>query len=372
MDSPDIPPAPPDPLPERRFERVEFLGDGAEYFRIWIVNLALSIVTFGVYSAWAKVRRMQYFYRNTTLAGSSFDYHGEPIAILKGRFIGLMLFGSYTVSGFISPVMAIAVALVIACVMPWMICRSLRFRMHNSSYRGIRFRFSGTTETAYWTFLALPILTALSFFTVGPFWHQRIKRYQHANTSYGGVPFGYTAPVADFYQIYIAAVGLSILAVLALIAGFIVAGTVAGVMMGIAGATRGDDIGGVAVRAIFGILAALCFAVFYLMTVLTLQAFVRTRVQNLVWNHTQLGAHRFVSEARARSLLWILLTNLLGTLGTLGLFWPFGQVRLAKYLSGTFVMETVGSLDSFVSTAGPNVAAVGEEVAEWFDFDIAF
>lgn len=36
-----------------------FTGTGAEYFGIWIVNLLLTIVTLGIYSSWAKVRRLQ-------------------------------------------------------------------------------------------------------------------------------------------------------------------------------------------------------------------------------------------------------------------------------------------------------------------------
>ncbi|HEX8601991.1 MAG TPA: DUF898 family protein, partial [Pseudoduganella sp.] len=47
--------------PEIREERFEFTATGGEYFRIWIVNLLLTIVTLGIYSAWAKVRRNQYF-----------------------------------------------------------------------------------------------------------------------------------------------------------------------------------------------------------------------------------------------------------------------------------------------------------------------
>jgi uncharacterized membrane protein YjgN (DUF898 family) len=56
-------------------EAMRFTGTGAEYFGIWIVNLLLTIVTVGIYSSWAKVRRLQYFYRHTELAGSSFDFH---------------------------------------------------------------------------------------------------------------------------------------------------------------------------------------------------------------------------------------------------------------------------------------------------------
>lgn len=88
IDSPIQPaslsPVLPEKIPAQRFS---FTGSGSEYFRIWIVNLLLTIVTFGIYSAWAKVRRTQYFYNNTHVAGSSFDYHGKPLSILKGRAI---------------------------------------------------------------------------------------------------------------------------------------------------------------------------------------------------------------------------------------------------------------------------------------------
>jgi hypothetical protein len=52
----------------------------------------LSIVTLGVYAAWAKVRTRQYFYANTRLGGHAFEYHGNPISILKGNLvIGLLV-----------------------------------------------------------------------------------------------------------------------------------------------------------------------------------------------------------------------------------------------------------------------------------------
>ena len=63
---------------------VRFTGNTGEYFRIWIVNIALTIVTLGVYSPWAKVRKFRYFYGNTSLADGRFDYHAKPKAILIG------------------------------------------------------------------------------------------------------------------------------------------------------------------------------------------------------------------------------------------------------------------------------------------------
>ena len=69
-----------------------FTGNGGEYFRIWIVNLFLSIITLGIYSAWAKVRRNRYFYGNTRLGNAGFDYLADPKAILRGRLIAVAVF----------------------------------------------------------------------------------------------------------------------------------------------------------------------------------------------------------------------------------------------------------------------------------------
>ena len=81
-------------LPEvaPHMHRFRFTGDASEYFGIWIVNLFLSIVTLGIYSPWAKVRKKRYFYGHTWVADSNFEYHGNPIAILEGSFTAAAYF----------------------------------------------------------------------------------------------------------------------------------------------------------------------------------------------------------------------------------------------------------------------------------------
>ena len=67
------------------WERVRFHGSGADYFRIWIVNLVLTLLTLGIFSAWATVRQRRYLYGCTEVGGSRFDFHGKPVRILVGR-----------------------------------------------------------------------------------------------------------------------------------------------------------------------------------------------------------------------------------------------------------------------------------------------
>ena len=97
----------------------EFMGSGKEYFKIWIVNLILSILTLGIYSAWAKVRTNRYFYGNTQLAGSGFEYHAKPLAILKGRLIAVAILLVYVLVGNMFPYAGIAFAVVAAIGWVW-------------------------------------------------------------------------------------------------------------------------------------------------------------------------------------------------------------------------------------------------------------
>jgi uncharacterized membrane protein YjgN (DUF898 family) len=97
---------------------IRFTGDGATYFGIWIVNLLLTIVTIGIYSPRAKVRRLKYFYGNTLLDGSPFDYHGSPLALFKGRIVGVLLLVAYSQTAKISFTLWLAVAGLIGLALP--------------------------------------------------------------------------------------------------------------------------------------------------------------------------------------------------------------------------------------------------------------
>ena len=339
-------------------EGLTFSGTGGEYFGIWIVNILLSMATLGIYSAWAKVRRMQFFYRNTQLAGAGFDYHARPMAILKGRAIAGGIMGAYYGLAFVSPLAGGIAFVAILALMPWGISRALRFRLYNTSYRGLRFRFTGTTGEAYKVFILLPLAAICTLGVLGPLWHQRFKRYVHSNAWYGRTRFAFDATPASFYAVYLQALGL--LAVFLVAAGAVAAPFLAGGMQ----AGGRAQIGGL----IAGVAAAI---VLYLAGSLTLWAFTTSRIQNLAWNSTHLGPHRFVSSVKAGRLAFITVTNLLGVALTLGFYKPFAVVRLTEYFLSRSTVVVSGSLNDFVAGEQLSVGAAGEEAVEMFDLDLA-
>ena len=337
-----------------------FTGTGAEYFRIWIVNLLLTIVTLGIYSAWAKVRRMQYFSRNTWVNGSSFDYHGTPTAILKGRLLAVGMFAAYNIALKTVPMLGLGIALLIAAVMPILLVKSFRFRAYNTSYRGLRFGFFGSVKEAYMKFLALPILTLLSLYLLAPFTHQRIKAYQHNNSRFGQTSFEFRAGVGGFYKTYFLA--------------FLLFTAVSGVLFFTAyKLTQGMMTPGTGMKNKKEILM-MVMAAYALIIVagLLIVPFFQARLQNLIWNNTSLGAHRFASTLSARGMTWIILTNFIGIILTLGLFKPFADTRMARYRLAHMTMLPEGDLDAFVAGEQQNDGATGTETAEMFDVDIAF
>lgn len=118
--------------------RLRFTGTGSEYFRIWIVQLMLSVATLGLYTAWAQRRHLQWWARHTLLDGDPFDFHGAPRRMLAHRLMGLVLVVGvwlsllqpfWTGAAMLGVMMLGAAALSI---------RIRRFRLHHLSWRGLR------------------------------------------------------------------------------------------------------------------------------------------------------------------------------------------------------------------------------------------
>ena len=337
-----------------------FTGKGSEYFRIWIVNLFLSIVTLGIYSAWAKVRRTQYFYRNTWLNNANFDYHGNPIAILKGRCIAFALFFTYGVSFKISPIIGGFVLIFLVLIFPYLLLKSFRFRAINSSYRGVRFGFDGTVGQAYSTFFALPLFCVITLGLAIPFAHKEIKKFQHGQSRLGKTPFKFIATGGDFYGAYIKA-WLVTMGVAMLIFGFLAVLIL--LVMGVTMAEINSN-----PNPFAGILVLL---VVY-STALFSTAINVSIIQNMVWRHTEIGDDKFVSFIDWFDLFLVYLKNLIGIIFTLGLYKPFADIRLLQYrLKQIGLVTEEAKLESYVAAEQQQTAAFGDEAAEMFDIDIA-
>jgi uncharacterized membrane protein YjgN (DUF898 family) len=352
---------------------LDFTGSGAEYFRIWVVNLLLTVATFGIYSAWAKTRRLQYFYRNTHLAGASFDFRGNPKAILRGRLLGVILLAAYQYAfGFSARAGAVVVALLLAGL-PFMMRAALRFRLSNTWYRGLPFGFSGGVGGAYRVYL-LPVamfvlpgaLVALMpnkpmaasvflLYLLWPFMHGAMRRYQHANLLYGDQHAAFTPSSARLAGTYVRA----ILAGLGVILVFGIAAYAASRM-------RAAHPNG----SLFTFVCAMLLTYLYL---LLSGPFVMVRMNNLAWSGTHFPGVRIVCAMKARTWLRLQIVNVLLTLLTLGLYRPFAAVRTWRYRVAHVRVEAPEGFDTATALAGRgSVTAAGDGAADFLGVDLSW
>lgn len=355
-------------------ERFRFTGEAGEYFRIWIVNLFLALATLGVYSAWAKVRKKRYFYGNTWLGGSNFDYHGDPIAILKGRLLAFAAFVAYTFAANFSPRAAALVLLALMPVIPWLVLRSFAFNARNSSHRNLRFHFDGSYRASFLAVAPFFILPASALmapepdpansspafaqmlpFLVGPLavmlfypYIAGTLRRMHANgTRYGTAAFACSARIRAFYRLYFLAALIGFLLALALSLAMIP--LLAGVPA----------------------LIPVANALIYVAVVAVALGYTQSRLANLVFNATVIGGEaRMRSVLRARRLARIYAVNLLAILLTLGLAIPWAAIRTARYRAESLGVVSP-DLESFFASVSSEVPATGEELADIFDMDIS-
>lgn len=334
---------------------VEFRGKGSEYFRIWLVNVALTLLTLGVYSAWAKVRREKYFHRNLVLDGAAFDYHGRPGAILFGRAILLVLFMLGSLAEHFGSAAKLTVSLLGTAAFPWLLVQSMRFRARNTSYRGLRFSFTGTYAQALVLYLVHGGLTVLSLGLYFPAFLQRQKAYLADHLRFGDRHGVFAAGVGVFYR------GLAMPLILWVLAWGL------GIML-IGGALASRKASAVfALMMVVG--PAFLLAVLYLNLILV--PYARVVGTNLLWNHLSFGETAFRSTQRVASYLGLVLSNWLLTLLTLGLFWPLAQIRLASYRARHLAVLAPAALADTFADPSAETPALGSEAMDAIDLDIA-
>jgi len=339
--------------------RPEFRARPEEYFRIWIVNLALTIATLGIYSAWAKVRKLRYFYSSTVLAGSAFGYHADPVKILRGRIIAAALAGAYFAATRTSLRATFAMLAVILVATPWLVVKSRMFTLRVTSWRGLRFDFAPDYAGAYRILLGWLFLGFVTLGVLMPRAARERYRFILTRSRYGATPFECNPGIWPFYRTMFGAIGLSIVLFIPLMVATMIVGGLGSAHV-------------ISPTVLKYVMMAL-FIAWYVVFFAVIQGYPHARNLNEVLSHTSLGPHRLSCEMSAGELIFIYLRNIVCILFTLGFYTPWAQISLARYRLEAVELEVHGSLDEFVAAAvAPVPAAAGEEISSFFDVDFGF
>jgi uncharacterized membrane protein YjgN (DUF898 family) len=343
-----------------------FTGKTSEYFKIWIVNGLLTVLTLGIYSAWAKVRTNRYMYGNIYLDNEPFAYTAMPVNILKGRLLALGFFVVYSLSGQYSQTLYIILTLSLLPIIPWVIVNSLRFRGKYTLYKNIPFIFKGDYLDAFKYFILIYIWVPLTLGIIIPYIYYKQKEYIINNVYFGTLPIKYKGKASIFYIAFIAATIITMLS--------------AGVILGIAiplgssgffellkkNIENTASIDASIVATIFGIYALLIISFFIG------SAFYKIFILNNVISSIYCGQSKLSCSMDYIKYISIFLTNALAILFSLGLAIPWARIRYNKYFYSSISISLENNLDDITSMDEKEIKSFAEELGGFLDLDIGF
>ena len=361
----------------------EFRATAKEYFKIWIVNIALTVVTLGIYSAWAKVRTNRYLYASTYLNGANFEYNANPKRILIGRLIVVGFYGVFYLFSDILGMykVAVGIALLFLLLLPWLIRQAIRFRLKSTSYRNIHFSYKGSV----WGFYKLALIAIFLFaiyatlsyidlkyqkgsfsfvlsllfsFVLIPILYRGYKLLVLNNAYYGKARFNFDATRLKVIGIFISIALITF--IFGLVFGAVVLFGSVIIKDIFVGATSGN---------LSQIATSVIVAAIFSLAVGFYKGLADGFLSNFTRDHTELGSGKFKGDIEPISLGFISATNAVAVLLSVGLLFPWAKVRYLKY-KFTHTLFACNDYDKFVANELDNISTVGEEAMDFFDIDI--
>lgn len=337
-------------------DAVRFTGSWRGYLGIALTNLALTIVTLGIFRFWAKARERRYLWANTRLLEGELEWSGTGSEMLIGFLFALPVFIPIIIAvGIGVPVAAAklpwywiaAVAVAAYAIFYFFVSfarfRALRYRLGRTWWHGIRGGGSesglGYAAKALGYYAAAALSLGILFpWTQAKLWNQRWQ-----SMSFGSIPIE-AAMTTETIRLSWAAVWICFTignAVLTLI-------TIPGIVVYGPGAPQ-------------LVLPLLIYAAMALAYLAFLSAFYRSAIDGLSY-----GELTFTLDADFNDWLVFYFKTILLTIGTLGVAMLFYSYR--KWLFFVSRLEVHGDLDLLVlersALRGPRDA---EGFADAFD-----
>ena len=379
---------------------IVFSGKGGEFFGIWIVNILLSIITLGIYSAWAKVRTKRYFYGNTRIDGDNFEYHAQPIQLLKGRLVAIAMLILWFIANAFFPVASLALLLMFYAALPWLLWSNARFDAAMTSYRNVHFSFTAPLKQAYLSLLgrgvgallimltyiaivmAVANISVVSSIVMGigslvimallyAWVTAGVHRYFANGYQYGDWRFSAELKTGFFLKTYLKAlfVGVFVAVIFTLITLLSVFGSIDFTQL------QSGDFSSLSDTNPMLIMALVYGATIVLM--ITLTAYTTTCVRNYIFSQLEAKheqqkevEYHFTSTLTVAGYVWLVLSNFLLQVVTLGIARPWVMVRTTRYLADNTTV--IGNMSYLVATdqASDVKSAITDEIAQAFDLGI--
>ncbi len=340
--SDEVPPA---AAAEAPVHRLHHDGRSGELFVIFLVNLALSIVTLGIYRFWGRTRIRRYVWSQTSLLGEPLEYTGRGIELFLGFLFALVLiygpiaglffwldvelpesgeeFGGAKLNSLIVFIAILLLATPILMLFYYVaLFAAYRYRIGRTSWLGIRGGMEGSAWRYGFLGLGLGFLNVLTLGWTKPWADSVVFKYRLGRTWFGNGQFQSHLDADGLYSRYaLAWIGTAV-AIGAMIAGFAAVG-LGGQIMDHRGA-----VDPVRMQVIIVAIELTPLIVYQLLICAYKAALVRNIAKTLTY-----GTVRFRAEVTFKDVFKLRIPNFLLMAFTLGFAYPYVVLRTTRFVS---------------------------------------
>jgi len=281
------------------------------------------------------------------------------------------------------------------------------FSMKMTSFSNVRFSFTGTVKESYVNFLFYPLGIILGFVALGvlsnmvmPYFQTEetastliwnitsvvlvvvfvlssiyafafIKKnnteYIINNTCFGQGIFMVNLKVKKFFTIALKSIAIFIGSFVVI---SIIMSLVGGLEMFTTLSNLEETIEKGALPYGFVPIIALTYLSLILVSILV-ASYAMTRERKYIFKHMKLDMNMsFVSTLRARDFAWVMLSNFVMIVLSVGFAFPWAKVRMAKLLLSNTVIDIDIGFDRYFSNIDNKVSSLAEQIGDAFDIDI--
>ncbi|MBX2903207.1 MAG: DUF898 family protein [Chitinophagales bacterium] len=200
--------------------RFKFHGSGSALLGIYFLNLIFVILTLGLYYPWARAKLIQYFYGETELEGSRFQFHGTGKEMFLGFIKAVAVVAFLYAALFAAQLSGIAAVrigafalyfLVFIAIVPFAIHGALRYRLSRTSYKGIHFGYRGNLKELVVLFVKGTLLSIVTLGIYGPWFEAAYRQYTIGKIRVGNASLEYDGGGNTLFLIHFKGIVFSIL-----------------------------------------------------------------------------------------------------------------------------------------------------------------
>lgn len=199
--------------------RLKFEGKGLEFFKIFIVDVILALISLSLLYPRALVREARYLWSETSLGGSAFVFRGKTKFAFNGFMKVLLFFVLFMIVLVVEELIlakafgempfwatyfnSLFILVFVLFLMPIIIHGDLNFFLNNTAWRSVSVSYKGKMSELMNLSVRGNILTILTLGIYTAWYETQLCKFMMGNVRFGSLRFSYSGTSKELFRLYL-------------------------------------------------------------------------------------------------------------------------------------------------------------------------